>query len=105
MFNHIMVGSNDIARSEKFYDAVLGVLGAGGALKNRSPSGHMRMFYRHDGNTFGVCEPIDGGPATLRQWRHDRLQVHINRAGEGIPRCGGRVRRHLHRGSARPAHR
>jgi len=64
MFNHIMVGTNDIARSEKFYDAVLGVLGAGGALKSRSPSGHMRMFYRHDGNTFGVAEPIDSGPAT-----------------------------------------
>ncbi len=64
MFNHVMVGTNDIARSEKFYDAVLGVLGAGGALKSRSPSGHARTFYRHDGNTFGVSEPIDGGPAT-----------------------------------------
>lgn len=29
MFNHVMVGSNDIARSEQFCDAVLGVLGAG----------------------------------------------------------------------------
>ncbi|MDQ3040437.1 MAG: VOC family protein [Pseudomonadota bacterium] len=64
MFNHIMIGTNDIDRSEKFYNAVLGVLGAGGAMKSRSPSGHMRMFYRHDGNTFGVAEPIDGGPAT-----------------------------------------
>jgi predicted lactoylglutathione lyase len=24
----------------------------------------MRLFYRHDGNTFCVSEPIDGGPAT-----------------------------------------
>ena len=64
MFNHVTVGTNDIARSEKFYDAVLGVLGTGGAMKNRSPSGHMRMFYRHDGNTFGIAEPIDGGLAT-----------------------------------------
>lgn len=29
MFKHVMVGSNDIARSEQFYNAVLGVLGAG----------------------------------------------------------------------------
>ena len=27
MFSHIMVGSNDIARSKKFYDALFGVLG------------------------------------------------------------------------------
>jgi len=64
MFNHIMVGSNDIDRSEAFYNAVLGVLGAGPPLRNRSPSGHMRLFYRHDGSTFCVAEPIDGEPAT-----------------------------------------
>jgi catechol 2,3-dioxygenase-like lactoylglutathione lyase family enzyme len=65
MFNHIMVGTNDIERSARFYDAVLGVLGAGSAIRNRSPSGHLRLFYRHDGNTFGVCEPINGEPATV----------------------------------------
>ena len=27
MFSHIMIGSNDIARSKKFYDAIFGVLG------------------------------------------------------------------------------
>ena len=64
MFNHIMVGTNDIERSERFYNSVLGVLGAGAPMKNRSPSGHMRLFYRHAGNTFCVSEPIDGGPAT-----------------------------------------
>jgi len=64
MFNHIMVGTNDIARSERFYDAVLGVLGAGAPLRNRSSSGNMRLFYRHDGNVFCVSEPVDGEPAT-----------------------------------------
>jgi len=64
MFNHIMVGSNDIERSARFYGAVLGVLGAGEPFRNRAPSGHQRLFYRHDGNSFGVSEPIDGGPAT-----------------------------------------
>ena len=64
MFNHIMVGSNDIKRSAVFYNAVLGVLGAGEPLRHRSASGRMRLFYRHDGNTFGVCEPINGEPAT-----------------------------------------
>ncbi|MEO6519282.1 MAG: VOC family protein [Pseudoxanthomonas sp.] len=64
MFNHIMVGSNDIERSARFYNAVLSVLGAGEPVRNLAPSGQVRLFYRHDGNTFGVTEPIDGGPAT-----------------------------------------
>ncbi len=64
MFNHIMVGSNDIERSARFYGAVLGVLGVGEPFRNRAPSGHLRLFYRHEGNTFSVSEPIDGGPAT-----------------------------------------
>ncbi len=64
MFNHIMVGSNDIERSKRFYDAVLGTLGAGEPMRNVSDSGHTRLFYRHDGNTFCVSEPINGEPAT-----------------------------------------
>ncbi|QIL88555.1 VOC family protein [Microbulbifer sp. SH-1] len=63
MFNHIMVGSNDIERSKNFYDAVLGTLGAGEPLRNEAGSGHIRLFYRHDGNTFCVTEPIDGKEA------------------------------------------
>ena len=64
MFNHIMVGSNDIERSKRFYDAVLGVLGAGEPLRNTASSGHARLFYRHDGSTFCVTEPINGDQAT-----------------------------------------
>ena len=64
MFNHIVVGSNDIERSKLFYDAVLGTLGAGEPLRNIAPSGHARLFYRHNGGTFCVSEPIDGQPAT-----------------------------------------
>jgi len=65
MFSHVMVGSNDIERSKRFYDALLGVLGAGQPLRHTASSGHVRLFYRHDGNTFSVSEPIDGQPATF----------------------------------------
>ncbi len=65
MFNHIMVGSNDIERSTRFYNALLGMLGAGEPIRSLAPSGHVRLFYRHGGNTFGICEPIDGQPATV----------------------------------------
>ncbi|WEN14265.1 VOC family protein [Rhodanobacter sp. AS-Z3] len=64
MFSHIMVGSNDIDRSQRFYDAVLGVLGAGKPLRNDAKTGQTRLFYRHDGNTFCVTEPINGDAAT-----------------------------------------
>ena len=64
MINHVMVGSNDIERSKRFYDAVLGILGAGEPLRHKANSGHTRLFYRHDGSVFGVTEPIDGEVAT-----------------------------------------
>jgi catechol 2,3-dioxygenase-like lactoylglutathione lyase family enzyme len=64
MFNHVMIGSNDIERSKRFYDAVLGTLGAGEPLRNKANSGHTRLFYRHDGSTFCISEPIDGEAAS-----------------------------------------
>ncbi len=65
MLNHVMVGSNDIERSKRFYDAVLGVLGAGEPMPSKTDTGHMRLFYRHDGSTFCVSEPINDEPATF----------------------------------------
>ena len=64
MFSHVMVGSNDIERSKRFYDALLGVLGAAEPLRNTAATGHARLFYRHDGATFCVSEPIDGQAAS-----------------------------------------
>src|SRR6476661_1342454 len=59
-----MIGSNDIERSKRFYDAVLGTLGAGEPIRNKTSSGHTRLFYRHDGSTFCITEPIDGADAS-----------------------------------------
>lgn len=64
MFSHVMVGSNDLERSKRFYDAVLGVLGAGAPVLNKAGTGHGRLFYRHDGMSFCVTEPINGEPAS-----------------------------------------
>lgn len=64
MFSHVMVGTNDIEQSKRFYDAVLGMLGAGEPFRNESPSGHTRLFYRHAGSTFCVSEPINGEQAS-----------------------------------------
>ena len=64
MFNHVMLGTNDIERAQRFYDAVLKVLGGGAPVRNVAGSGHVRLFYRHEGNTFCLTQPINNEPAT-----------------------------------------
>jgi len=63
---HTMVGSNDIERSKRFYDEVLGVLGVAKATLNMAGSGHTRLFYRNEnGTNFIVTQPINDEPATV----------------------------------------
>lgn len=64
MFSHVMVGSNDIKRSKRFYDAVLAVLGAGEGFEDQAESGHARLFYQHEGSYFAVAQPINDEPAS-----------------------------------------
>jgi catechol 2,3-dioxygenase-like lactoylglutathione lyase family enzyme len=100
MFSHVMVGTNDIERAKRFYDALLGLLGAGEPARNQNATGQTRLFYRHDGSTFCVSEPIDGKPATfanggtigfkcsspeqVRQF-HDTAVAHGGTSIEGPP--------------------
>jgi catechol 2,3-dioxygenase-like lactoylglutathione lyase family enzyme len=65
MFSHVMVGTNDIERSKRFYDAVLSVLGAGEPVRNQAGTGHHRLFYRHDGASLCISEPINDEPASF----------------------------------------
>ncbi len=60
MFSHMMVGSNDIARSKKFYDATFAAMG--GREGSTDPKG--RLVYMHNGGIFIVTPPINGEPAT-----------------------------------------
>lgn len=64
MLNHVMIGTSDIERSKRFYNAVLGVLGAGEPLEHQNDTGQTRLFYIHNGSNFSVSEPINGEPAT-----------------------------------------
>lgn len=59
MFSHVMIGTNDLDRAKKFYDATLGALGIGPAVVD----GH-RIFYITPKGVFSVSKPIDGKPAT-----------------------------------------
>jgi catechol 2,3-dioxygenase-like lactoylglutathione lyase family enzyme len=56
MFSHVMVGSNDLDRSKKFYDALFEKAG------HQDDKG--RLSYRRKGSVFMVTAPIDGQEAT-----------------------------------------
>ena len=60
MYSHMMVGSNDIERSKKFYDATFKAIG--GREGSMDPKG--RLIYMYNGGLFLVTPPIDGKPAT-----------------------------------------
>ena len=60
MFSHVMIGSNDIARSKQFYDALFAAMG--GKPGNQDAKG--RLAYAHNGGVLMVSPPIDGKPAT-----------------------------------------
>jgi catechol 2,3-dioxygenase-like lactoylglutathione lyase family enzyme len=60
MFSHVVVGSNDIARSKQFYDAVIGAMGGKPGVEDANG----RLIYMHNGGLLLVTKPIDGNPAT-----------------------------------------
>jgi catechol 2,3-dioxygenase-like lactoylglutathione lyase family enzyme len=60
MFSHIVIGSNDLAKSKKFYDAIMGVYGAQGVQIDDT-----RLAYRIEGQpSLMITKPINGQPAT-----------------------------------------
>jgi catechol 2,3-dioxygenase-like lactoylglutathione lyase family enzyme len=60
MFSHMMVGSNDIDRSKKFYDATFAAMGGNPGIQDAKG----RLMYLHNGGVFMVTKPIDGEAAT-----------------------------------------
>jgi len=55
MFSHVMVGSNDLERSKRFYDALFG--------KEAHIDDKGRLRYARNGAVFMVSNPINGEPA------------------------------------------
>lgn len=60
MFSHVMVGSTDLERSRRFYDAVFGALGVAPGILDRH-----RIFWRSKTGAFAATLPIDGMPQTV----------------------------------------
>jgi catechol 2,3-dioxygenase-like lactoylglutathione lyase family enzyme len=59
MFSHVMLGSNDIERSKKFYDATFAAFGGPAGIID--PAG--RLVYMHNGGIFLLTKPINGQAA------------------------------------------
>ena len=60
MFTHVMIGSNDLERAKRFYDATFVALGGNpGEVDARG-----RLIYVHEGGRLMITKPIDGKPAT-----------------------------------------
>lgn len=62
MFSHIFVGSNDLARSKIFYDALFAAIAGPEGIVDEAKG---RLIYLHKGAAFIVATPIDGQPATV----------------------------------------
>ena len=60
MYSHNMVGTNDVAKSKTFYDAVFQAIGGKEAIQDDKG----RLIYMHNDGIFLVTPPIDGQPAT-----------------------------------------
>jgi len=59
MFSHIMVGSNDVDRSQSFYDALFSAIGAKPGRRDEKG-----INYLHNGAVFMVRPPLNGQAAT-----------------------------------------
>lgn len=61
MFSHVMVGTNDLDKAKRFYDAVFAAIGVGPGAVNED----RRIFYMSPTGVFGVTKPIDGASACI----------------------------------------
>ena len=78
MFSHVMIGSNDVARSKKFYDALFVVMGGSPPLGRPGPAGRRAQWRA----LYGVkTDRRQTGHQCQR--RHDRLYDEQPRASEG----------------------
>jgi catechol 2,3-dioxygenase-like lactoylglutathione lyase family enzyme len=60
VYSHLTIGSNDVDKSQKFYDALFTAIGGGAGMRLDAD----RVMYAHDGGMLMVLKPINGEPAT-----------------------------------------
>ncbi|MBY5813011.1 VOC family protein [Rhizobium leguminosarum] len=70
MIHHVSVGTNDVARSKRFYDAVLPIVGIVPMAEDEGGLGYGSGTFH-----FSVQVPIDGKPATVGNGTHIAFAV------------------------------
>ncbi|MBH2009704.1 MAG: VOC family protein [Xanthomonadaceae bacterium] len=70
MIHHVSVGTNDLARSRRFYDAVLPIVGIVRMAEDAGGLGYGSGTFH-----FSVQIPIDGKPATVGNGSHIAFAV------------------------------
>lgn len=70
MIHHVSVGTNDLARSKRFYDAVLPIVGIQPMAGDAGGLGYGNGTFH-----FSVQVPIDGAPATVGNGSHVAFAV------------------------------
>ncbi len=68
MIHHVWVGTNDVGRSKRFYDAVLPIVGIVPMTEDEGGLGYGSGTFH-----FSVQVPIDGRPATVAMALISRL--------------------------------
>lgn len=66
MFSHVTLGTNDVAKAEPFYDAVMAVLGHPALLKQ----GGSLAYGSWTGEKIFIVPPFDGGRASHGNGEH-----------------------------------
>ncbi|CDO93135.1 unnamed protein product [Kluyveromyces dobzhanskii CBS 2104] len=64
MYTHVTLGSNDLEKARKFYNAVLAVVGVSPAVDDSDGNGHKRLFYKKGDFFLLVSQPINDEVAT-----------------------------------------
>jgi catechol 2,3-dioxygenase-like lactoylglutathione lyase family enzyme len=60
MFSHVMLGTNNLEESKKFYDSIMEILGySKGVIDHKG-----RCMYRSESGVFLLTKPINGEPAS-----------------------------------------
>jgi catechol 2,3-dioxygenase-like lactoylglutathione lyase family enzyme len=70
MIHHVSVGTNDVERSKRFYDAVLPIVGITPLAEAEGGLGYASGTFH-----FSVQVPIDGEPATVGNGSHVAFAV------------------------------
>lgn len=85
MIHHVSVGTNDVRRSKRFYDAVLPIVGIMPMAEDEGGLGYGSGTFH-----FSVQVPIDGRPATVGNGTHiafaveDRSMVAVEPARDPV---------------------